>query len=88
LLAIWTRIRNTLSPGRRNPPGYKHEADQGDAMPTDAPTRPPDASSWSTHDLTSERDADLDTITADKQVEIRRIAVALVEDEGSVAPSS
>jgi hypothetical protein len=57
-------------------------------MPTETPTRPADASSWTTQDLTSECDADLDTITADKQVEIRRIAIALVDDQASTAPSS
>jgi hypothetical protein len=70
------------------PPDYEPEASQGATlMPTETPTRPANASSWTTQDLTSECDADLDTITADKQVEIRRIAIALVEDHAT-APSS
>jgi hypothetical protein len=56
-------------------------------MPTETPTRSTETPSWNIQDLTSECDADLDTITTDKQVEIRRIAIALVEDHAVPASS-
>jgi hypothetical protein len=87
VMAIWTKIRQTLmSGGRKAPSSPALQLAHGAAyMPTKTPTRP-DASSWDPQDLTSERDTELDTITGDRQVEIRRIASELVEAPRSAAP--
>ena len=57
-------------------------------MPTQTPQRPSEAVSWSIQDTTSECDVKLDTITADRQLEIRRMATEIAQEQTSPAPSS
>jgi hypothetical protein len=56
-------------------------------MPTETPVRATENDSWETQDLTSECDVELDTITADLQVETRRLAAALVEAPAAASSS-
>jgi hypothetical protein len=64
-----------------------HTEDGATDLPAETAPRPADAGVWDQKDLTSERDAELDTITADQQVRIRRIAIELV-GESSKKPES
>jgi hypothetical protein len=57
-------------------------------LPAETAPRPANAGAWDPKDLTSERDAELDTITADQQVRVRRIAIELVGDSSKEPESS
>jgi hypothetical protein len=57
-------------------------------MPTETPQRPSEVVSWSIQDLTSECDVQLDTVTADRQLEIRRVAIEIAQKQAPAAPPS
>lgn len=101
VLAIWARIRQTVRRGGRGssvssasripdlpPDQHTHAAYGATYLPTETAPRSADASLWDTQDLTSERDAELDTITADEQIQIRRIADELVNASPRGTPLS
>jgi hypothetical protein len=65
-----------------------HTEDGATDLPAETAPRPVNAGVWDPNDLTSERDAELDTITADQQVRVRRIAVELVAEPSKEPESS
>jgi hypothetical protein len=56
-----------------------HREDGAVDLPAQTATRPAETGQWDPRDLTSERDVELDTVTVDQQVRIRRIAIELVK---------
>jgi hypothetical protein len=57
-------------------------------LPAQTAPRPAEAAQWDPKDLTSERDVELDTVTPDQQVQIRRLAKELTQSPQPTAESS
>jgi hypothetical protein len=70
------------------PPKQATHEDGASDLPAETAPRAADAGVWDPKDLTSERDAELDTITADQQVRVRRIAIELVGEPSKKPESS